>query len=368
MATKQTGLSRELIIHPGETLQEIMELRGMSQAELASRACVSAKHVSTVLNGQKPISVSFAKKLEYVLGVEASFWINLQSEYDRELTEYEEINNISADEISVLSNLKEVITFLEQSRIIETVNSLPDKVLELRRFLNIGNLTCIPNVSFSGAFRISHAHNIDAYVLFAWMQLCDYYANRVIVESELDLRKLKESLPEVKKLIGEHPDLIMNKLQRIFAQCGIAFNIVKNFKGAPVHGLIKKRVDGRISLSVTIRKSFADIFWFAVYHEIAHVLNGDFNNRPMIDFSDVENECEEKANSFACNALLDKAAYSQFLCKDDFSISAIRNFAEEQQVPPFVVIGRLQKEERIPYGQLYEGEKVRYKWAESPAL
>ena len=59
-----SGLSREMIIHPGETLKEVLEERNMTQLELSLRTGVSAKHISTVLSGEKNISVSFAKKLE----------------------------------------------------------------------------------------------------------------------------------------------------------------------------------------------------------------------------------------------------------------------------------------------------------------
>jgi len=104
-----TGLSRELIIHPGESLFEVLEDREMSQKELAIRTGKTEKHISTVVNGIKPISVTFAKKLEYALGIEAEFWMNLQSNYDKELLEFEELNNISEEEISVLMNLKDVI-------------------------------------------------------------------------------------------------------------------------------------------------------------------------------------------------------------------------------------------------------------------
>ena len=83
MAKKTNGLSRDLIIHPGETLFEVIDDRNMTQKELAVRTGVTEKHVSTIINGTKPISVAYAKKLEYALGIEASFWINLQSNYDR---------------------------------------------------------------------------------------------------------------------------------------------------------------------------------------------------------------------------------------------------------------------------------------------
>ena len=88
------GLSRDLIIHPGDTLAEVIEDRDMSQRELAVRTGMTEKHISTVISGQKNISPAFAKKLEYALGIESSFWMNLQFNYDRELLAFEEVNNI----------------------------------------------------------------------------------------------------------------------------------------------------------------------------------------------------------------------------------------------------------------------------------
>ena len=60
MAVKRTGLSLDLVIHPGETIAEVIEERGITQAELAARAGVSAAYVSNVIAGKKPISAKFA--------------------------------------------------------------------------------------------------------------------------------------------------------------------------------------------------------------------------------------------------------------------------------------------------------------------
>lgn len=95
MEKNTTGLSRDLIIHPGETLNDIIEQRGINQSELAKRTGFSAKHISSVLSGSDNISTKFAKSLEYALGIDMMFWINLQNIYNQEILEYEESNQIS---------------------------------------------------------------------------------------------------------------------------------------------------------------------------------------------------------------------------------------------------------------------------------
>ena len=81
------GLSLDLLVHPGETIKEVLEEKKMSQEELAIRTEYSPKHISEVVRGKKDISSEFANRLEYALGIPAGFWMNLQSNYDKEVFE-----------------------------------------------------------------------------------------------------------------------------------------------------------------------------------------------------------------------------------------------------------------------------------------
>ena len=101
MMEKLNGLSLDLIIHPGETIKEILEDKGMSQEELAIRTGYSAKHVSEVINGKKDISSKFANALEYVFNIPTEFWLNLQGNYDREMIEIEKVNDIKKEEFII---------------------------------------------------------------------------------------------------------------------------------------------------------------------------------------------------------------------------------------------------------------------------
>lgn len=55
------GLSRDYIIHPGETLAEVIEDREMTQRELAVRTGMTEKHISTVIHGQKIFQLHLQK-------------------------------------------------------------------------------------------------------------------------------------------------------------------------------------------------------------------------------------------------------------------------------------------------------------------
>jgi HTH-type transcriptional regulator/antitoxin HigA len=114
MATKQIGLSRDLLIHPGETLREAIADRDMNQKELALRTSFTEKHISEVLNGKSPISPRFAIALETALGIDAVFWLNLQVNYDIELASLEQPETVGKDEIGILQDMGQIVNFWQK--------------------------------------------------------------------------------------------------------------------------------------------------------------------------------------------------------------------------------------------------------------
>lgn len=353
------GLSRDYIIHPGETLEEILQDRNMSQKELAIRTGVTEKHVSTVLHGQKNISPAFARKLEFALGIESAFWMNLQSNYDREMLEFEEFNNISNEEIDVLGKLKDVLKCWNRFGWIDIQTNKALQVLDMRMLLGMSNLIDISKMSYNVAFRVTKSNNIEPYVLFAWQRMCELLTNEVKINNELDLEKLRKKIPEIKEVMFLRAEKMQEKLTEIFAECGIAFKIVPNFKGAPVQGFIKETENGRLILCMTLRYKYADVFWFTLFHEIAHILNGDTKNL-FIDFDSISNKVENKADIMAADFLINRADYLEFVEMGKYRTqTGIAQFAKEQGVRDYIVKGRLMKDKVIPWG-----ERLKYEWSE----
>jgi len=84
MAKQKHGISSDLVIHPGETIADILEDRNITQKELTKRIGMSEPFLSDVIRGKKDISESLAMGLENVLNVPSSFWMNLQTNYEEE--------------------------------------------------------------------------------------------------------------------------------------------------------------------------------------------------------------------------------------------------------------------------------------------
>jgi addiction module HigA family antidote len=70
-------------ITPGEILREdFMEALDISINQLARDLSVPPNRISEIVNGKRSITADTALRLQRYFGVEAQFWLNLQTEYD----------------------------------------------------------------------------------------------------------------------------------------------------------------------------------------------------------------------------------------------------------------------------------------------
>lgn len=356
------GLSLDFIIHPGETVKEVLENNNMNQEELAIRTGFSAKHISEVVNGIKGISSQFAKSLEYVFGMPASFWLNLQANYDVEIEEYKDQNSIEENEIEIVKNNKKIINYAKKLGIIENVNSYEGLVIEIRKLCRVKDLFFIDILQQKNAiaYRKSSKVNTNNYALYIWIKICEKLAQKKEINYDYSEDKLINSIEDIKKCMFLDINNAIKKLETIFEKCGISFQLVKNFTGVPVQGFLNK-IDEKIVLTMTIRGASADIFWFSLFHEIGHLLNGDMKKNNYIDFEIDTSEREIKADIYAKNILIDKKEFEKFYKKGDFTDESIIKFARKENIPPFIVAGRLNKETNNY--KIGTRLKVKYKWA-----
>ena len=70
-------------IYPGEILlEEFLRPMGISQYRLAKDISVPQRRISEITQGKRSITADTALRLGRYFGMEAQFWLNLQSRYD----------------------------------------------------------------------------------------------------------------------------------------------------------------------------------------------------------------------------------------------------------------------------------------------
>lgn len=73
-------------IHPGEHLAEFLDEFEISQYRLAKDVQVPPRRINEIVHGKRSITADTALRLGRYFGTSAQFWMNLQGNYDLEIT------------------------------------------------------------------------------------------------------------------------------------------------------------------------------------------------------------------------------------------------------------------------------------------
>jgi len=74
-------------VHPGRVLKRELKARKLSANQLALALRVPSGRITSILNGERSITVETALRLARYFDTTAQFWVNLQSQYDLAVAE-----------------------------------------------------------------------------------------------------------------------------------------------------------------------------------------------------------------------------------------------------------------------------------------
>ncbi len=74
-------------VHPGEILKGELEELGMAPTEFARQIDVPPNRVGQIIAGKRSVSAETALRFGHWFGVEAQFWLNLQTQFDLAVAE-----------------------------------------------------------------------------------------------------------------------------------------------------------------------------------------------------------------------------------------------------------------------------------------
>jgi Zn-dependent peptidase ImmA (M78 family) len=115
-------------------------------------------------------------------------------------------------------------------------------------------------------------------------------------------------------------------------------------------------VDGKVVLMVNDRRHYADTFWFTLFHEIGHIMNGDLG----VSFRD---EAEDEADHYAQMKLIPQEQYQAFIHQHHhFDETSICEFARAIDRDPGIVLGRLLRDKLVRKTDMYLKNKLRHSY------
>ena len=75
-------------VHPGEILRyEFLEPMGLSQYALAKAIGVPPQRIGEIVHGRRAVTAETALRLGRYFGIDARFWLDLQTHYDLDVAE-----------------------------------------------------------------------------------------------------------------------------------------------------------------------------------------------------------------------------------------------------------------------------------------
>ena len=341
-----------IAFHPGQYVEELIEDYNVTQKEFAERLGVSAKTVSKLVNAEESISKETAHKLAKLSGVSMQTWLNLQNTYDvkvAEIVEQKELEEGSEKEICEMIDFK---YFKEKGYVPDKRYILKEKIIELRKILGVASLENLTSFNHLVSYRNTREFTTKSIVNSNIMLELAAKQAREETSTKLDRKRLERYLPALRELTRLSPDLFYPKLKEILLDCGIVLVGLPALPNANLNGATKKFSNGSALLLLTDRNKVSDIFWFSLFHEIGHILENDFSSD---DGNSESYRCsEEKADQFAKDLLIRPEDYQAFVKKGNFDKSDILDFAEEIDIHPSVVLGRLQNDGVLSFDRFRE--------------
>ena len=363
MTTKspRTAFS-DMPIPPGEVLGEELEARGMTQKELAARLNKPAQAINEIIKAKKAITPDTAIGLGKVLGIDAQFWTNLEADYRMTLAQNREREAL-ADNIQWLDDypVRDMVKhgWIEAER---------DKTSRLKALMSFLGVAVAEPRTYPQAvgFRITEAaqRRVSLGALAAWLRKGELEAQDMTT-AEYDEAAFSDALGRIRGMTSQSPEEFLPTMAVLCADAGVAFRVVPQLPKSGANGATRWLTDRKALIQMSIRNKWADIFWFTFFHEACHLLKHRTQRRIVIDGLDADPDMadmEEEANRFAADFLIAPEKWSGFCDEGYFAKDLVAEFAESVGVAPFIVVGRLQKEERIRYNQL-TALKSRYRWA-----
>src|SRR3990167_3995486 len=87
--------SPDRVSPPGDTLADILDERGMTQAELAERTGRPLKTINEIIKGKAAITSETAIQFERVFGTTAEFWSQREANYRAYLARQKELEHLA---------------------------------------------------------------------------------------------------------------------------------------------------------------------------------------------------------------------------------------------------------------------------------
>lgn len=361
MATGTNQYSPDYTVPPGWILRERLEIEGISHAGFARRCGRSPKLISEIISGKAPIEPETALQFEKVLGVDASIWLGIESDYQLHRAREAEAENAAA---SAAWAKTFPIGELVKQGCFERPESDADAVSKLLAFFRVGSIDAWTARYGRANVAYRHSPNFKSseVALATWLRLGEIEAERQDC-AEYNESRFKHAVRDIRSLTRESVEEALQRTAKLCNEAGVALALVQPLPRTALSGAARWLSPGKAVIQLTARHKSDDHLWFSFFHEAAHILLHSKKGIFVDEGNGDDVELEAEANQWASNALVPRQAWERFVATSPRSQHTVREFADEQGIAPGIVVGMLQHQRLLPWTHL-NGLKVRLGWTD----
>lgn len=331
-----------IAFHPGYYIKEIVDESGLTQKDFAKRLDTTPKNLSILIRGEQSLSIDISMKLSRMTGTSVNYWLKLQNTYDALIAEFKS-NEELVEERKVFDYF-DYKYFRENYGLPDLPRKKDEQIKQVREFLNVATLSVFTKRDMVVNFRSITEELTESSTVKA-NTMVQIATNKALKKEapRFNKSKFEEAAKYALTLTRNHEEFYP-LISKAFWEAGVIFVILPNISGSKTNGATKK-IGDNIVLMVNDRRLNADSFWFTLFHEIGHVINGDYG----ISFEKETGVQEEIADKYAEDSLIPPGKYQEFIKKNNFDIQSIRAFANQIERDPGIVLGRLQNDKKVDF-------------------
>lgn len=364
----QNEFQPDYISPPGDTLLEVLESLGMTQAELALRTGRPKKTINEIVQGKTAITPDTALQLELSLGIPATFWLNREQQYREALARIQHEEQLQA-QIAWLDHFP--VREMCQKEWVSPQANKAEQVRELLAFFGVATSAQYEQIwgdHFAVAsFRQSTAKPANWAAVAAWLRKGELEAQTIDCHSYNE-QTFRQVLNVIRTVTTKALEDSWERIVELCGGAGVAAVIVSELPETRLFGASRWLNPHKAIIQLSLRYKSDDHFWFSFFHEAGHILLHNKSTLYLESDDDDQRQIsqqEDDANQFAADLLIPPAELRRFLAKrrvgHPISKVAVVAFAQELGIAPGIVVGRLQYDGYLAQKNL-NGLKRKVRW------
>ncbi len=327
---------------PGETLAETIDAMGLTQTELARRMGRPIKTINEIIQGKTSLTAETALELERVLGVAASFWNGLESNFREQLARQKAAERLEVDD-AWLSRLP--VAAMQKSGWLLRTNDKRKLMQEMLSFFGCASVSSWSKTWMNPDVAYRKSPNLQSHgeALAAWLRKADLEGRKQRC-APYDAVAFTKALERLRKATTLPVREWAITIRTACNACGVAYVILPELPGIRTSGAARQVTDACALIVQTGRYKDDGHFWFTFFHEARHVLQGKLRREWLVEYDGKDDPLEEDANQFAREFLIPTSRLDKIRQKyhGRMPVEAGQELADTLGIAAGIVSGRLQ--------------------------